>query len=60
MYLDFQTELIGTQVADTDGVISALRSGTFDLAAYEPFIARHLGNSSGHASERFVARFLPD
>jgi CDP-ribitol ribitolphosphotransferase len=58
LYLDYRSELIGTQVADTDGVIAAIRGGRFDLAAYEPFIARHLGASDGRASERLVDRFL--
>lgn len=60
LYLDYRTDMIGTQVADTDGVIAAIRGGSFDLAAYEPFIARHLGACDGGASARLVERFLPD
>lgn len=60
LYLDYRTEMIGTQVRDTAGVIRALQEDAFDLAAYEPFVARHLGASDGHASSRFVERFLPD
>ena len=59
LYLDYRTEMIGSQVPDTDGVIAAIAAGRFDLASYEPFIARHLGASDGRASERFVERFLP-
>ncbi len=59
LYLDYRTEMIGTQVRDTAGVIDALLHDRFDLAAYEPFVARHLGASDGHASERFVERFVP-
>jgi teichoic acid ribitol-phosphate primase len=59
LYLDYRTELIGTQVTDTAGVVAAIREDRFDLAAYEPFIARHLGASDGGASRRFVERFLP-
>jgi CDP-glycerol glycerophosphotransferase (TagB/SpsB family) len=57
--LDYRTELIGTQVRDTAGVIDAIREDRFDLAAYEPFIARHLGACDGAASRRFVEHFLP-
>lgn len=59
LYLDYATEMIGTQVADTDGVIAAIREERFDLAPYDAFIARHLGASDGHSSERWVQRFLP-
>ena len=57
-YLDFRTEMIGTQVVDTAGVIAAIRDERFDLSAYEPFIERHMGAADGRASERFVDRFL--
>lgn len=59
LYLDYATDMVGTQVADTDGVIAAIRAGGFDPVAYEPFIARYLGACDGAASERFVERFLP-
>ncbi|HET9851266.1 MAG TPA: CDP-glycerol glycerophosphotransferase family protein [Candidatus Limnocylindrales bacterium] len=59
MYLRYATDMIGAQVADTDAVVAAIRGGSFDLAAYEPFIARHLGAADGRATERFVKRFLP-
>ena len=58
LYLDYRTEMIGTQVVDTDGVIQAIREDRFDLAPYDAFIERHLGAADGHASDRFVARFL--
>lgn len=57
-YLDFRTEMIGTQVADTASAIRAIQAWDFDLAPYEAFVARHLGGSDGHASARFVERFL--
>ena len=50
--------MIGTQVADTDGVSRAIATARFDLAAYDAFIDRHLGPADGHASDRFVERFL--
>jgi CDP-glycerol glycerophosphotransferase (TagB/SpsB family) len=58
MYLDVRTEMIGTQVADTQGVIEAIQGERFDLAAYEAFIERHLGACDGQASERLVRHFL--
>lgn len=58
LYLDYRTEMIGTQVADTDGVMAAIRGGDFDLSGYDAFIARHLGGCDGRACERFVERFL--
>jgi len=58
LYLDYRTEMIGTRVADTDGVIAAILGGDFDLSGYDAFIERHLGACDGRASERFVERFL--
>lgn len=58
LYLDYRTEMIGTQVRDTAGVIDVITSGRFDAAPYDAFIHRHLAPSDGHASERFVERFL--
>ena len=34
LYLDYRTEMIGTQVTDTDGVIEAIVTGRFDLTGY--------------------------
>ena len=59
LYLNYRTEMIGTQVSDTDAAIRALLDDRFDLAPYDAFIARHLGASDGHASARFVEHFLP-
>jgi len=58
LYVDFRTEMIGTQVTDTDGVIDAIRAGRFDLSGYDAFIERELGGSHGDASDRFVEQFL--
>jgi CDP-ribitol ribitolphosphotransferase len=58
LYLDYRTEMIGTQVADTDGVADAIRAARFDLSGYDAFIERHIGPTGGHASERFVETFL--
>ena len=59
LYVDFRTEMIGTQVEDTAGVIEAIANDRFDLAPYDAFIERHLAACDGRASERFVERFLP-
>ncbi len=58
LYLDYRTEMIGTQVVDTDGVIRAIRDGRFDFDGYDAFVDRQLGSRRGGASERFVDHFL--
>jgi CDP-ribitol ribitolphosphotransferase len=60
LYLDYRTEMIGTQVADTDGVIDAIVHDRFDRSGYDAFIERQLGASAGGASDRFVRHFLGD
>ena len=57
LYLDYRTEMIGTQVVDTDGVIDAIAAGRFDTSGYDAFIDRHLA-ADGSASRRFVEQFL--
>lgn len=56
--LDFATEMIGTQVADTDAAAAAILEGRFDLSGYDTFIERHLGACDGRSSARFVDRFV--
>ena len=58
LYLDYRTEMIGTQVLDTDGVVSAILGDRFDLSSYDAFIERQLGTGLGHASDRFVDHFI--
>jgi CDP-glycerol glycerophosphotransferase (TagB/SpsB family) len=58
MYLDYRTEMIGVQVQSTVEAATAILANRFDLAAYDAFIASHVGACDGHASERFVERFL--
>lgn len=58
LYLDYPTDMIGTQVTDTDGVIETLRAQSVDGPAYDAFVARHLGACDGRASRRFVERFV--
>jgi teichoic acid ribitol-phosphate primase len=58
LFLDYRTEMIGTQVIDTQGVADAIRAEAFDLDAYDAFVDRHLGTARGDASTRFVDRFV--
>jgi teichoic acid ribitol-phosphate primase len=58
LYLDYRTEMIGTQVTDTDGIIEAIAGADFGMRGYDRFVERQLGASSGDASARFVERFL--
>ena len=58
LYLDYRTEMIGTQVTDTDGIVEAILTGRFDLGGYDAFIERQLGSLRGGASDRFVEHFL--
>ncbi len=59
LYLDYDTEMIGTQVRDTEAAAAAILRGTVDEAAWDAFIARNMGACDGRAAERFVERFLP-
>jgi teichoic acid ribitol-phosphate primase len=58
LYLDYRTDMIGTQVTDADEVACAILENRFDMRPYDSFIARHLDASDGQASTRFVERFL--
>ena len=60
LFIDYHTDMIGTQVIDTDGAAAAIVGSDFDLSGYDAFIERHLGPARGDASERFVDRFLGD
>jgi CDP-glycerol glycerophosphotransferase (TagB/SpsB family) len=59
LYLDPRTELIGRHVDDPEELGAAILDATVDDAAWSTFIARNLGGCDGHASGRFVERFLP-
>lgn len=59
LYVDYRSEMVGVHVRDTAAAAAAILDGAFDLAAYEPFIARHLGASDGRASQRIIDRFMP-
>ena len=58
LYLDFRSEMIGTQATSTDGVIEAILEDRFNPSGYGAFIERHLGACDGQASDRFVRHFL--
>ena len=58
LYLDYRTEMIGTQVLDTDGVAAAILGDDFDLSGYDAFIERQLGSRLGRASDGFVDHFI--
>lgn len=59
MYLDYRSQMIGTQVTDTDGVAAAILAEDDDLAGWEEFVRQHLGSCDGRASARVADRFLP-
>jgi CDP-glycerol glycerophosphotransferase (TagB/SpsB family) len=56
--VDFDTEMVGTRVTDTEGVAAAILEDRFDLSGYDAFLAHHMGACDGRASERFVERFV--
>ena len=57
LYLDFGTEMIGRLARTTEEVAAAIMDGGVP-AGLDAFVARHLDACDGHASERFVRRFL--
>ena len=59
LYLDYDTDMIGMQVRDTDAAAAAIVQGAVSETAWDAFIARNMGACDGRASERFVDRFLP-
>jgi CDP-glycerol glycerophosphotransferase (TagB/SpsB family) len=58
LYLDYRTEMIGTQVTDTAVVAAAIGDARVDDEAWDAFIAEHLGPVDGTASDRFVEHVL--
>jgi CDP-ribitol ribitolphosphotransferase len=58
LYLDYRTEMIGTQVVDTAAVVAAILERRFDPAPYAGYVERHTGPADAHASDRFVDRFV--
>ena len=59
MYLDAATELIGEHVTDPAALSDAIAGARVDEAAWSAFIERRIDACDGHASARFVERFVP-
>ncbi len=62
LYLDPRTDLIGAHVRDPGDAAAlalAIQTATVDEAAWSAFVAARIDACDGHASERFVERFLP-
>jgi CDP-glycerol glycerophosphotransferase (TagB/SpsB family) len=59
LYLDARTELIGERVDDPNGLAAAIVGAAVDDQAWSAFIGRQVEACDGHASRRFVERFLP-
>jgi CDP-ribitol ribitolphosphotransferase len=59
LYLDYRTDMIGTQVRDTDAAAAAILQAGVDGPAWDTFLARHMGACDGGAADRVAERFLP-
>ena len=59
LYLDYRTDMIGTQVRDTDAAAVAILDPAVDATAWDAFISRHMGACDSHAADRLVERFAP-
>lgn len=59
LYIDARTELIGEHVDRLDDLARAIAEARVDVAAWRAFVERRIGACDGHASARFVERFLP-
>ena len=59
LYLDARTDLVGELVADPSGLATAIANARVDPAAWAAFVERRIDACDGHASARFVERFLP-
>jgi CDP-ribitol ribitolphosphotransferase len=60
LYLDYRTEMIGTQVHDPKAVADAVTTARVDDAAWDAFIEANLGTGIGGASRRIIDRLIPD
>ncbi|HET7180698.1 MAG TPA: CDP-glycerol glycerophosphotransferase family protein [Candidatus Limnocylindrales bacterium] len=59
LYVDVRTDLVGKQVDRPQDLAAAILEAGVDEAAWAAFIQRHVDACDGHASARFVERFLP-
>lgn len=51
-------DLVGSRATDTDSAAAAILTTTVDPAAYDAFIARHVGACDGRSSERLAERIV--
>jgi CDP-glycerol glycerophosphotransferase (TagB/SpsB family) len=59
LYIHPRTDLVGERVTRAEDLPAAIAAATVDDAAWSALIARRLEACDGHASARFVERFLP-
>ena len=59
LYVDMRTDMIGEHITSAAELPAAIVRASVDAAAWSAFVARHIDACDGHASERFVERFLP-
>lgn len=59
LYLDPRTDLVGARVERADDLPAAIAGASVDEAAWSALIERQLEACDGHASARFVERFVP-
>ncbi|MEO8272524.1 MAG: CDP-glycerol glycerophosphotransferase family protein [Chloroflexota bacterium] len=59
LYVNARMELIGEQVDEAQDLPRAIAEAKVDAAAWQAFVGRLIGACDGHASARFVERFLP-
>jgi CDP-ribitol ribitolphosphotransferase len=59
LYIDPRTDLVGTRVERPEELPAAIAGAAVDDAAWDALIAQRLEACDGHASARFVDRFLP-
>ena len=59
LYLDPRTDLVGAQVREPSQLADAIATATVDEATWARFVAARLEACDGHASGRFVERFVP-
>lgn len=57
LYLDYRSDMIGTQVRDSDAAAAAILGVNVDATAWDAFVAANVDACDGHAAERFVDRF---
>jgi CDP-ribitol ribitolphosphotransferase len=60
LYIDPRTDLVGARVERPADLPAAIAAATVDEADWSALIAARLEACDGHASARFVERFLPE